>query len=95
MIHRGHSFLIFVLPLLPLLITAVFLDNRRMLWAGIVLGVLATVILSTHIFFVAGTGIAEIPVSNAMVTAYTVVICLLDIAPGMMLLYCGQALKRG
>lgn len=91
----SHNFLIFVLPLLPLLITAVFLDNRRMLWAGIVLGVLATVILSTHIFFVAGTGIAEIPVSNAMVTAYTVVICLLDIAPGMMLLYCGQALKRG
>lgn len=90
----SHNFLIFVLPLLPLLITAVFLDNRRMLWAGIVLGVLATVILSTHIFFVAGTGITEIPVSNATVTVYTFVICLLDIAPGLMLLYFGQALKR-
>ena len=89
------SFLIFVLPLLPLLITAVFLDNLRMLWAGIVLCVLSTAILSTQIFLVTGFGIAKILSSNAMFTAYTFVVCLLDIAPGLMLLYFGQALKRG
>ena len=90
-----HSFLIFVLPLLSLLITAVFLDNRRMLWTGIVLAVLAAVILSIHVFLVVGSGQADISVSAAMMTAYTVVVCLLDIAPGLMLLYFGQALKRG
>ena len=90
-----RSFLIFLLPLLPLLITAIFLDNRRMLWTGIVLAVLAAVILSIHIILVIGNGFPEINVSNAMITAYTIVICLLDIAPGLMLLYFGQALKRG
>ena len=90
-----HSFLIFVLPLLPLLITAIFLDNRRMLWTGIVLTVLAAVILSIHVFLVVGSGQADISVSTAMMNAYTVVVCLLDIAPGLMLLYFGQALKRG
>ncbi len=90
-----HSFLIFVLPLLPLLITAIFLDNRRMLWTGIVLTVLAAVILSIHVFLVVGSGQADISVSTAMMNAYTVVVCLLDITPGLMLLYFGQALRRG
>ena len=66
-----------------------------MLCAGIVLVVLAAVILSIHVFFVTGSGITEIPVSNATVTAYTFAICLLNVAPGLMLLYFGQALKRG
>ena len=90
-----HSFLIFVLPLLPLLITAIFLDNRRMLWTGIVLTVLAAVILSIHVFLVVGSGQADISVSTAMMNAYTVVVCLLDITPSLMLLYFGQALRRG
>ena len=90
-----QSLLIFVLPLLPLLITAVFLGKQRMLWAGIVLSVLAAVILSIHILFVTGSGVTEIPVSTAVVTAYTFAVCLLDIAPGLMLLYFGQAMKRG
>ena len=90
-----HSFLIFVLPLLPLLITAIFLDNRRMLWTGIVLTVLAAVILSIHVFLVVGSGQADISVSTAMMNTYTFVVCLLDITPGLMLLYFGQALKRG
>ena len=90
-----HSFLIFVLPLLPLLITAIFLDNKRMLWTGIVLSVLAAVILSIHVFLVVGSGYADFSVSTAMITAYAIVIYLLDIAPGLMLLYFGQALKRG
>nr|MBQ4453214.1 hypothetical protein [Clostridia bacterium] len=90
-----RTFLIFILPLLPLLITAIILDNRRMLWTGIVLSAMAAVILSIHVFLVLGSGFTEIPVTNAMVTAYTFVICLLDIAPGLMLLYFGYALKRG
>ena len=36
-----RSCLIFLLPLLPLLVTALFLENRRILWAGIALAVLS------------------------------------------------------
>jgi hypothetical protein len=90
-----QSFLIFLLPLLPLLITAILLEKQRMLWTGIILTALAAVILSCHVFLVLASGFTEIPVTNTMITAYTIVMCLLDIAPGLMLLYFGQALKRG
>ena len=66
-----------------------------MLWTGIVLTVLAAVILSIHVFLVVGSGQADISVSTAMMNAYTVVVCLLDITPSLMLLYFGQALRRG
>ena len=88
-----RSCLIFILPLLPLIITAVFLENRRMLWAGIALAVLAAAILGSHIILLWGGG--ELSVTPAWVTAYTVVACLLDIAPGVMLLLFGRSLKRG
>ena len=65
-----------------------------LLWTGIVLAVLATVILSIHVTLITGSGNVNIPISDIMVTAYAVAACLLELAPGLMLLYFGQALKR-
>ena len=86
-----QSCLIFLLPLLPLLITAIFLENRRMMWAGIVLACFAAVVLGCHILLVYGAGIA---VSITWIHIWTAATCLLDIVPGVMLLLFGRALKR-
>ena len=89
-----RSFLIFLLPLLPLLITARFLENRRMLWVGIVLTVLAAAILGNHIILLWGSALSDIEVSPAQVTGWNAAACLLDILPGVMLLIFGRQLKR-
>lgn len=89
-----RSFLIFLLPLLPLLITACFLENRRMLWAGIALTLLAAAILGSHIVLLWGGGTSGLEVSAAWVSGWNAATCLLDILPGVMLLLFGRQLKR-
>ena len=78
-----RSFLIFLLPLLPLLITAVFLENRRMLWLGIVLAVLAAAFLGSHIVLLWGSGLSGLEVSTAWIAGWNLAACLLDILPGV------------
>lgn len=90
-----RSFLIFLLPLLPLLVTALFLENRRMLWAGIVLAVLAAAFLGSHILLLWGSGGAGLAVSPAWIGGWTAAACVLDIFPGVMLLLFARDLKRG
>ena len=90
-----RGFLIFLLPLLPLLITALFLGDRQMLWAGIVLTVLAAAILGSHIILLWGSGLSGLEVSSAWVTGWNAAGCLLDIVPGCMLLLFARNLKRG
>ena len=85
-----ESCLLFLLPILPLLVTAIFLENRRMLWAGIVLGVLAVLIVGSHILLIW----TEDRILPAAIRGWTAAMCLLDIAPGIMLLLFGRALKR-
>lgn len=90
-----RSFLIFLLPLLPLLITAVFLENRRMLWLGIVLAVLAAAFLGSHIVLLWGSGLSGLEVPTAWIAGWNLAACLLDILPGVMLLLFGRSLSRG
>ena len=90
-----RSFLIFLLPLLPLLVTALFLENRRMLWAGIVLAVLAAAFLGSHIVLLWGSGLSGLEVSPAWVGGWNAAACVLDIIPGVMLLLFARSLKRG
>ena len=90
-----RSSLIFLLPLLPLLVTALFLENRRMLWAGIVLAVLAAAFLGSHILLLWGGSLSGLEVSPAWISGWTAAACLLDIIPGVMLLLFARSLKRG
>ena len=90
-----RSFLIFLLPLLPLLITSLFLEDRRMLWAGIVLTVLAAAILSSHIILLWGSALSGLDVSAAWITGWNIAACLVDILPGVMLLLFARSLKWG
>ena len=90
-----RSCLLFLLPLLPLLVTALFLENRRMLWAGIVLAVLAAAFLGSHIVLLWGSGLSGLEVSPAWVGGWNAAACLLDIIPGVMLLLFARDLKRG
>ena len=89
-----RSCLIFLLPLLPLLITAVFLEDRRILWAGVVLSLLAAAILGSHIVLLWGSGLSELEVSPALVSGWNAAACVLDIIPGVLLLLFGRSLKR-
>jgi hypothetical protein len=89
----ARSFLIFLLPLLPLLITALFLEDRRMLWAGIVLTLLAAAFLGSHIVLLWGSAQSDFAVSPAQVTGWNAAACLLDVLPGVMLLLFGRQLK--
>ena len=90
-----RSFLIFLLPLLSLLITAVFLENRRMLWLGIVLAVLAAAFLGSHVVLLWGSGLSGLEISTSWITGWNLAACLLDILPGVMLLLFARDLKRG
>ena len=87
----GESCLLFVLPLLPLIITAIFLENRRMLWAGIVLTALAALIVGSHILLIW----ASESILPAAISGWKAAACLLDIIPGVMLLLFARDLKRG
>ena len=89
-----RSCLIFLLPLLPLLVTAIFLENRRLLWAGIGLSVLAAVVLGSHILLIWAAE-AAVSVSAGWILFWNLAACLLDVIPGVLLLLCGRALKRG
>ena len=87
----SRSCLIFLLPVLPLLLTALFLENRRMLRAGIALSVLAAALLGAHILLLAGSG-AE--AGLGWIWGFFAAACLLDIAPGVMLLMLAASLER-
>lgn len=89
-----RSLLIFLLPLLPLLITARILEHHRMLWAGIMLTILASAILGSHILLLWSSALSGLEVSPAWVTGWNAAACLLDILPGAMLLVFGRQLKR-
>ena len=85
-----RSFLFFLLPVAPLLITAQFLGMRKMLWAGIILSLLTAVVLGTHALMLFA-GSADIYGQGHVWTAAT---CLLDLVPGVMLLVFGFQLKK-
>lgn len=87
----SRSCLIFLLPVLPLLLTALFLEDRRMLRAGIGLSVLAAALLAAHILLLAGSGAGA---GALWVWGFTAAACLLDIAPGLMLLMLAASLER-
>ena len=87
----SRSCLLFLLPVLPLLLTALFLENRRMLRAGIALSVLAAALLGAHILLLAGSG-AE--AGLGWIWGFFAAACLLDIAPGVMLLMLAASLER-
>ena len=84
------SFLFFLLPVAPLLITAEFLDNRRMRLFGIVLALLAAMEMSCHALMLFCDGLA---VGAGWQFFWFGVACLLDLAPGAMLLVFGRQLK--
>ena len=88
----AQGWLFFLLPAAPLLITAVFLEERRLLWLGVVIAVIAAALLTcnTLLLFAGGQS-----VDGAWLWLSTAAACLLDIAPGGMLLLFARALKRG
>ncbi len=85
-----RSFLFILLPVVPLLITAVFLDNQRMLWAGIILAALTAPVLCCHAFMLFADGMA---LGNGWQYFWFGAACILDLAPGVMLLFFGRQLK--
>ena len=85
-----RSFLFILLPVVPLLITAEFLDNQRMFWAGIILAVLGAAVLCCHAFMLFADGIA---LGNGWQYFWFGAACILDLAPGVMLLFFGRQLK--
>ncbi|MBQ3371601.1 MAG: hypothetical protein IJG40_00510 [Oscillospiraceae bacterium] len=86
-----RGFLFFLLPVIPLLITAKFLDNRRMLLTGIVLAVLAGIVTCCHALMLFGEGLA---IREGWAYFWFGVPCLLDLVPGAMLLLFGRQLKE-
>lgn len=86
-----RGFLFFLLPVIPLLITAEFLDNRRMLLAGIVLAVLTGMVMCCHALMLFGEGLA---IREGWAYFWFGAACLLDLVPGAMLLFFGRQLKE-
>ena len=86
---RSHLF--FLLPIAPLLMTALFLENRRMLFMGAALAVLGALFCGCNMLLMYAGGVA---VSRGWVLGSTLAACLLDIVPGVMLLLFGRQLKR-
>ena len=85
-----RGFLFFLLAA-PLLITAVVLENRRMLWAGIGISALAALVLSCHALMLYADGAA---MGAGWALFWNAATCLLDLAPGVMLLIFARQLKR-
>ena len=89
-IARSHLF--FLLPVAPLLMTALFLENRRMLWMGGVLAVLGLLVVGCNMLLMYAGSLA---IGQGLALGSTVAACLLDLAPGVMLLLFARSLKRG
>ena len=87
----SRSFLFFLFPAAPLLITAKFLDSRRMFAAGIVLTAAAVMVVCSHGVVMFDN---DVTVGMGWYYAWLIGACLLDLAPGMMLLVFGQQLKE-
>lgn len=82
--------LFFLFPVAPLLITSEFLDDRRMLFAGIFLSILSATVMCCHAFMLFGDGFAP---GNGWKVFWFGAACLLDLAPGAMLLTFGRQMK--
>ena len=85
-----RSFLFLLLPVVPLLITADFLDDGKMFFIGILLAVLAVAVLCAHALMLFGDGIS---IGQAWQYFWLGATCLLDLFPGIMLLGWGRQLK--
>ena len=86
-----RSFLLLLLPVTPILITAGFLNNFRMRMAGIILAVLTASVLCSHALLLFGEGAG---VKAEWQFLWLGAVCLLDLAPGTILLVFGRQLKR-
>ena len=85
-----NDMMFYLLPAIPIIITAVFLENRRMLWAGIAVSLLAFAVLAANILF-----FSSFEVRSLDILRYFDLSCIvLDLAPGAMLLLFGRQLKR-
>ena len=88
----GQSMLFFVLPVLPLLITALFLEKRRMLWACMILALFAAAVMCAHAVLLFRSAYAA---GRLWGLSWTAAACLLDIVPGILLILFARSLKRG
>ena len=86
-----RGFIYFLLPVTPLLITAEFLDNRRILLAGIVLATLTGMVMCCHAGMLFSDGIA---IGSGWQVFWLGAACLLDLIPGAMLVIFGRQLKE-
>ena len=86
-----RSFLLFLLPIAPLLMTALFLENRRMLWMGAALAVLGLLVIGCNMLLMYAGSLA---VGPGLAMGSTAAACLLDLIPGVMLLLFARQLKR-
>ena len=86
-----RGFIYFLLPVTPLLITAEFLDNRRILLAGIVLATLTGMVMCCHAGMLFSDGIA---IGSGWQVVWLGAACLLDLIPGAMLVIFGRQLKE-
>lgn len=86
----SRSFLFFLFPVAPLLITAEFLDSRRMVFLGIVLAMLAAMAMCCHAILLFGDNLSS---GIELWYFWFGAACLLDLAPGTMLLVFGHQLK--
>ena len=89
-----RGFLFYLMPVAPLLTTAAFLDDKRMLRLGILLAILAGAVLSCHAIMLFGDFREGIAVGPGVEWAWNGAACLLDLAPAIMLLAFGLQLKR-
>jgi hypothetical protein len=87
----GGSFLYLLMPLIPLLITADFLNDGRMIFIGITLVVLAAAVLCGNAILLFGDGI--LTGAAGKYYFWSGAACLLELAPGIMLLLFGRQLK--
>ncbi|MBR2677041.1 MAG: hypothetical protein IKE28_09045 [Solobacterium sp.] len=86
-----RSFLFFLFPAAPLLITARFLGSRKMFLAGILLAVLAAIVICSHgllLFDDTGT------MGEGLLYLWCAAACILDLSPGIMLLRFAHQLKE-
>ena len=85
-----RSFLYFLFPVAPLLITAAFLDSRRMLFAGIGLAIITALVMCCNAILLF---VDNLTMEIGWGYLLSAAACLLDLAPGVMLLVFGRQLK--
>ncbi len=86
-----RSFLFFILPALPLLITALFLENRSLFAAGVILSCISAFVLCIHALMMYNSNVHFTDASGII---WFICISILDLSPGVMLLMFSQQLKE-